>query len=98
MEGQQYKRWDSNSAHGQLLLSLIANKQIPDKMPTQTVQELYPQFRSYSSNNFSSILSRFRKNVANGKYAHCTPGAPPTSSAHVTPAEFASNYYANPSK
>jgi hypothetical protein len=70
-------------------------------MPTQAVQELYPQFRSYRTENFSTILSRFRKKVANGDYQQLsgTPGAPPpTSSSLVTPADFASNFYTDPRK
>ena len=94
MENQQYRRWDSNSPHGQLLLSLIVNKHVTDRMPTQMVQELYPQFRAYPTNNFSTILSRYRKKVASGEYG--TPnniGAQQRSSVEVTPAEFASNFY-----
>jgi hypothetical protein len=98
MDQQPFRRWDSNSTHGQLLLSLIVNKQIPDRMPTQTVQELYPQFRCYPATNFATILSRFRKKVASGDYPQLsgTPSAPPAAT-HVTPAEYASNFYSDPS-
>ena len=99
MEGQQqYRRWDSNSSHGQLLLSLIINKQITERMPTQTVQELYPQFRVYPTTNFSTILSRFRKKVASGDYV------PPnnnnnnnilTTTGQMTPVEFSSHFHDN---
>jgi hypothetical protein len=98
MEQQEYRRWDSNSWPWELLLSLIVNNQIPDRMPTQMVQDLYPQFRCYPSTNFATILSRFRKKVASGEIQHLTgtPSAPPPS-AHVTPAEFAGNFYSDPS-
>ena len=97
MDQQTYKRWDSNSSHGKLLLSLIVNKQIPDRMPTHTIQELYPQFRVYRTENFSTVVSRFRKKLANGDMLNTTP-APIASAMEVTPAEYASNFHAHPSK
>jgi hypothetical protein len=104
MEEQSYQRWNGNSQNAQLLQSLLRSKAIPANWGALKVQQQYPQFAIYRTENFTVNLSRYRKKFEdqekarnNGREVVPRSAAPVVSSQH-TPQEYAENFLPQPRK
>ena len=91
MEEESYIRWNGNSQNAQLLQSLLRTGAIPANWGAVKIQQQYPQFAVYRTENFGVTLSRYRRKMSKSPSAAVVP-------TQQTPQEYAENFLPAPRK